>query len=205
VGFYRNRLLPRVVDRVCSDRRLAGLRARTCAGLAGEVVEIGFGSGTNVPFYPSAVTRVRAVEPSDLSWRLAQRRLAGSTVPVERLGLDGQRLPLADGAADAALSAFTLCTVPDATVALAELRRVLRSDGRLHFLEHGLAPDADVRRWQRRVEPLQKRVAGGCHLTRPIVELVEGAGFRIETVDRFYLDTGPKFGGAVSLGVAVKA
>lgn len=202
MGFYGEHLLPRFVDRVCSDRHLVPYRERVCAGLAGEVVELGFGSGTNVPFYPATVTRVHAVEPSDLSWRLAQRRLAGSRVPVERSGLDGQSLPFPDGAFTAALSTFTLCTVPDVAAALREVRRVLEPGGRLHFLEHGRAPDEKVRRWQRRVEPIQKRVAGGCHLTRRIAELITGAGFVVEELDTFYLDSGPKFGGACSLGIA---
>jgi ubiquinone/menaquinone biosynthesis C-methylase UbiE len=193
-----------LIDRICGDRELAPLRERVCAGLSGEVVELGFGSGTNVPFYPAAVTRVRAIEPADLAWRIAGTRLADSAVRVERAGTDAQRLPLADASADAALVTFTLCTVPDPLAALDELRRVLVPGGRLHFLEHGLAPDAAVRKWQRRVEPVQKRLAGGCHLTRPMVELVEQGGFVVESVDEFYLDSGPKFGGACSLGVAVR-
>ena len=204
MGFYRDRVLPRYVDRICGDRRLAPLRERVCAGLSGEVVELGFGSGTNLPFYPAAVTRVRAIEPADLAWRLAAKRLAASPVRVERVGTDAQRLPLPDASADSALMTFTLCTVPDPLAALGELQRVLVPGGRLHFLEHGLAPDPSVRTWQHRFEPVQKRLAGGCHLTRPIVELVEKAGFTVESVDRFYLDRGPKFGGACSLGVAVR-
>jgi ubiquinone/menaquinone biosynthesis C-methylase UbiE len=204
MGFYRDRILPRLVDRICGDQELAPLRERVCAGLSGEVVELGFGSGTNLPFYPATVSRVQAVEPADLAWRLAADRLAASAVPVERAGTDGQRLPFADDSADAALVTFTLCTVPDPVAALREVHRVLVPGGRLHFLEHGLAPDAAVRRWQRRVEPVQKRLAGGCHLTRPIVELVEQGGFTVETVDEFYLESGPKFGGACSLGIAVR-
>ena len=203
MGFYGERILPRLVDRICGDRQLAPLRERVCAGLSGDVLEVGFGSGTNVPHYPPTVSRIRAVEPADLAWRIAEPRLAQSPVPVERSGTDAQRLPLQDGSADAALVTFALCTVPDPVAALEEVRRVLVPGGRLHFLEHGLAPDADVQRWQRRIEPLQKRLAGGCHLTRPVVELIERAGFTVEAVDEFYLDSGPRFGGACSLGIAV--
>ena len=204
MGFYRERVLPRFIDRICGDRELAPLRERVCAGLFGEVVELGFGSGTNVPFYPAAVTRVRAIEPADLAWKLAGERLAASRVKVERVGTDAQQLPLPDASADTVLVTFTLCTVPDVLAALSELHRVLVPGGRLHFLEHGLAPDPAVQRWQRRVEPVQKLLAGGCHLTRPVVDLIETAEFVVESVEEFYLDSGPKFGGACALGVAVR-
>lgn len=177
------------------------LRQRVCAGLAGDVIELGFGSGHNIPFYPRAVTSVAAVEPSDLGWRLASARLAEASVPVVRAGLDGQSLHFADDSFDAALSTWTLCTIPDVGRALSEVRRVLRPGHKLHFLEHGLAPDEPVRRWQRRLDPLQQRIAGGCHFTRPIVDLLTGAGFTITELDVFY-EPGPKFASADSLGVA---
>jgi ubiquinone/menaquinone biosynthesis C-methylase UbiE len=203
MGFYGERVLPRVIDRALSERTTGELRERVCAGLAGEVVEIGFGSGRNVPHYPAAVTGVAAVEPSGLAWQLAQSRLRASTVPVRQSGVDGQRLSFADGTFDCALSSWTLCTVPDAGAALAELRRVLRPGGALHFVEHGLAPDEGVQRWQHRLEPLQKRVFGGCHLTRPVVGMLTAAGFRITAVDSFYDAGEPKAFGAFSLGTAV--
>ena len=203
MGFYGERVLPRVIDRACaSGPDNAELRRRVTAGLSGEVVEIGFGSGLNVPHYPRTVSRVVAVEPSDLAWRLATDRTTASPVPVERSGLDGQSLPFEDDSFDAALSTWTLCTIPDLSAALAELRRVLRPHGALHFLEHGLAPDASVAAWQRRLEPLQKRLFGGCHLTRPIVDLVEQAGFTTQELDVFYEQGTPKFFGAMKLGVA---
>jgi ubiquinone/menaquinone biosynthesis C-methylase UbiE len=179
------------------------LRRRACEGLEGHVVEVGFGSGLNVPFYPDDVSGVAAVEPSELGWKLAQKRVAASKVDVERCGVDGASLPLADDSVDAALSTFTLCTIPDVRGALLELRRVLKPGGRLHFLEHGLAPDEAVQRWQHRLEPIQKRVFGGCHLTRPVVSLLEEAGFRVVEVDVFYEKGAPKAVGAESLGVAV--
>jgi len=203
MGLYTERVLPRILNATGGASRHEPLRRRVCAGLAGDVVEIGFGSGLNVPFYPAAVTRVTAVEPSDLSWRLAAGRVQGARVPVQRAGLDGQSLPFADGSYDAALSTWTLCTIPDVAAALAELRRVLKPGGTFHFLEHGLAPDEDVRRWQRRLEPLQKRLVGGCHLTRPIAGLLTAAGFTVTGLDVFYETGTTKVTGADSLGVAV--
>ena len=166
-------------------------------------MELGFGSGHNVAFYPPVVTRVDAVEPADIAWRLAARRVAASTVPVRRAGLDGQTLPFADDSYDAVLSTWSLCTIPDVAAALREVRRVLKPGGSLRFVEHGLAPDPAVRRWQHRLEPVQQRVAGGCHLTRPIVQTLTDAGFVIEDVDVFYEPGAPKVLGALALGTAL--
>ena len=132
------------------------------------MLEIGFGSGLNTAHYPAAVTGVTAIEPSDLAWKLAADRLAATTIPIARSGLDGEKLPLPDDSCDTALSTWTLCTIPDVTAALDEVRRVLKPGGTFHFVEHGLAPDDKVQRWQHRLEPIQKRLFGGCHLTRPI-------------------------------------
>lgn len=203
MGLYGEHVLPRIIDVACGTKVVDPLRRRVCAELAGDVVEIGFGSGLNVPFYPRAVSRVSAVEPADVSWKLADRRLRSSGVPVERAGLDGQSLPFADDSYDAALTTWTLCTIPDVAGALREVRRVLKPGATLHFLEHGLAPDESVRRWQRRLEPVQKRAFGGCHLTRPVVDLLTAAGFTISQVDVFYEKSAPKPLGADSLGVAV--
>ena len=144
-----------------------------------------------------------AVDPAALGWRLAGKRLAESRVPVRRAGLDGQTLPFADNSFDSALSTWTLCTIPDVAAALLELRRVLKPGGTFHFVEHGLAPDEGVQRWQHRLEPVQKRVAGGCHLSRPIVDLVQGAGFAISELDVFYEPRAPKALAALSLGTAI--
>jgi len=202
MGLYSEHVLPRIIDAGGRKTSVAPLRRRVCAGLAGDVFEIGFGSGHNVPFYPAAVTSVDAVEPSDAAWKLASERLADARVPVRRSGLDGQSLPFADASHDAAVSTWTLCTIPDVAAALREIRRVLKPGGTLHFVEHGLAPDEPVRRWQRRLEPLQKRLFGGCHLTRSVVELLTGAGFAIAELDVFYEDGAPKVLGAQSLGIA---
>jgi SAM-dependent methyltransferase len=204
VPFYRDHVVPRLVALTCGARGLSGLRAATTAGLTGRVVEIGFGSGFNVPHYPAEVERILAVEPSTTAFAMAGKRIAASPVPVERVGLDGQELPLEDASCDAALCTFALCTIPDVESALAELWRVLRPGGTFHFLEHGLAPDPKVVAFQRRVEPLQRRVADGCHLTRDPVSLARASGFTLEVVEQNY-EGGPRAWSYLTRAVAVRA
>ena len=204
MGFYGNQVLPRLIDFSLGSKQTAPLRTRVCEGLSGEVIEIGFGSGTNIPFYPAVVTSVAAIEPADIGWKLADKRLRASSITVKRAGLDGQKLPFADNSFDAALSTWTLCTIPDVGSALVEVRRVLRPGGTFHFVEHGRAPDEQVRRRQARLEPMHRALLGGCHVTRPIADLVTTAGFTITEIDSFYEDIGPKYAAAMTLGIAVK-
>lgn len=202
MGFYRERILPHLVEVACGSPEMARWRARVVEGLSGTVVEIGFGSGLNVPVYPAEVHEVLAVEPALRARELAQPRIEASPVTVTHVGLDGQRLPLDDASCDGALSTFTLCTIPDVGAALAELRRVLRPGGALHFLEHGLAPDAGVAAWQHRLEPMQRRLADGCHLTRDPVALVATAGFEVQRHESRYAK-GPKPWTWMTEGIAI--
>lgn len=168
MGFYAARILPRFTDLVMNRRELTPIRARVAASLEGEVLELGFGSGLNVPHYPSNVSRVRAVDPAILGRKLAAERVASRGVAVDYVGLDGQVLSLESASIHHVLTTWTLCSIPDAAQALREVRRVLRPGGMFHFAEHGRSPDPKVAIWQDRLTPLQRRFAGGCHLNRPI-------------------------------------
>ena len=185
-GWYEEHVLPRAIDVACASKAFRPHRADTVAGTHGTVLEIGFGSGHNLGAYPAGVERLLAVEPSARAVALASERIASVTFPVEVVGLDGQQLPIEDRSVDCVVSTFTLCTIADVTAALAEVRRVLRPGGTFHVLEHGLADDADVQRWQRWAEPLQRRVAGGCHLTRHVPTMLADAGFEWTDLHRWY-------------------
>ena len=204
MGFYEDRVLPRFVDVALGGKAFGVMRARVASGLDGEVLEVGFGSGRNVPHYPPGVSRVRAVDPATYGRTLAAKRVAASPIPVEYVGLDGEALPLEDASVDHVLSTWTLCTIPGVERALGEMRRVLRSGGALHFIEHGRAPEAKVARWQDRLTPVQRRMFGGCHLNRRIDELVAGAGFEVGRLENFFM-RGPKAFGYMFEGVAIKA
>jgi ubiquinone/menaquinone biosynthesis C-methylase UbiE len=203
VGFYEDQVLPRAINAMLGNRECAKLRARAVAGLEGDVLEIGFGSGLNMPIYPEAVARVLAVDPATVGRQLAADRVAASPIPVEYIGLDGESLPLPDESVDHALSTWTLCTIPDVHRALGEIRRVLRPGGTLHFLEHGLSTDPKVAKWQHRLTPLQRRIAGGCHFDRDIDDLLVAAEFTITREDHFCM-RGPKTMGTMYEGVAAK-
>lgn len=203
MGLYRDQILPRGIDLVMRGGEFAGPRARAAAGLDGEVLEIGFGSGLNIPYYPAGVKRVWAVDPAAAGRTLAARRAAASAVPIEHAGSDAQALPADDASVDSVLSTWTLCTIPDAAQALAEICRVLRPGGALRFVEHGLAPDAGVARLQRRLTPFQCRVFGGCHLDRRIDQLVAAAGLELTRLDTYYMK-GPRALGYTFEGVAVR-
>jgi ubiquinone/menaquinone biosynthesis C-methylase UbiE len=201
MGIWRDHIVPRIVDKTCARADFREPRRRTLAGLRGDVIEIGFGSGLNLGHYPDTVERVMAVEPSAVARHLAATRVAASAIPVDYVGLDGPLLALPDDCGDAVVTTFTLCTVPDVGHTLRELTRVLRPGGELRFLEHGLSPDPNVAAWQHRLTPLQKRLVGGCHFDRPIAELIQAAGFELVELANFYLP-GPKTPSYMYQGVA---
>lgn len=204
MSFYTEQVLPRFLNVDLGRQEYSRIRSRVASGLDGQVLEVGFGSGLNVPHYPAAVARVQAVDPATVGRKLAAKRVAASPVPVEYIGLDGQKLPVEEDSIDHVLTTWTLCSIPDVQAALAEMRRVLRPGGDLHFVEHGRSPDPRVARWQARLTPLQKRFFGGCHLNRPIDQLLTQAGFTLTRLDTYYL-SGSKAVGYTFEGVATKA
>ncbi|HVU74633.1 MAG TPA: methyltransferase domain-containing protein [Mycobacteriales bacterium] len=205
MGIYNDHVVPRIINVACGLKEARHLRDRACAGLGGRVVELGFGTGHNVPHYPPEVTEIAAIEPSDVSWKLAGKRLRTASPDVVRAGLDGQQLPFEDDTFDGALSTWTMCTIPDAAAALREVKRVLRPGGALHFLEHGRSPDAKVAHRSARFEPTHKRLFGGCHVTRDIPALLGDAGFTVTALETFYEKGAPKYAGWTFLGTATAA
>lgn len=192
MGLYDRYVLPRLIDRACGIKAVGLQRQKIVPQASGRVLEIGIGSGLNLPYYdPARVERLWGLEPSAELRRMAERKASGLAFPVEFLGLPGEQIPLADDSVDTVLVTYTLCTIPDAAAALREMRRVLRPHGRLLFAEHGRAPEESVRRWQARLTPLWKRLAGGCHLDRDIPGMIEREGFRIVELDSAYLP-GPR-------------
>ena len=191
MGLYRDHVVPRLVELTCGAKGIERFRRSAMEGLSGRILEIGFGSGLNVPHYPTEVTEVLAVEPAATARRIAESRISASGVPVLHVGLDGQSVELPDASCDAALCTFSLCTIPDPAAALGEVARIRVAGGRLHLLEHGVAPDPGIARWQRRIDPIERRIADGCHLSRDPVGLLESAGFRVERLEQRYV-SGPK-------------
>ncbi|MFD0926595.1 class I SAM-dependent methyltransferase [Williamsia deligens] len=199
MGFYDDHVLPRIID-VALGRHVDDLRRRVCDGLYGDVLEVGFGTGPNVPFYPSTVTRALAVEPSPGARRLAAPAIASSAAPVEFVGLDGARIDLPGASVDCVLSTWTLCTIPDVDAAVAEMFRLLRPGGQVHFVEHGISPSPSIARWQERIEPAWGAVAGGCRLTRSAPDLLRAHGFAAPEVD--VVRKGPELVARMSIGTA---
>ena len=200
---YQRYLLPSLVNCVCGSPAIRHQRALVVPAARGRVLEIGFGSGLNLPFYDrSNVEWIWALEPSLQMRALAAPRVASSGLDVRMLDLPGEALPLPDSSVDTVVVTFTLCTIPDVEAALAQIRRVLRRDGQLLFCEHGAAPDAGVRRWQDRLNGVWGPLAGGCNLNREIAPLIRSAGFRFDELHNAYLPGTPRFAGYISWGSA---
>jgi ubiquinone/menaquinone biosynthesis C-methylase UbiE len=203
MGLYQRYLLPRLVQCACGSPVTDRQRQKVVPQARGEVLEIGFGSGLNLPHYrPGQVDKLWALEPSPEMRALATRRVAASGLDLQWLDLPGEAVPLPGHSVDCVVMTYTLCTIPDAAAALAQVRRVLRPGGRLLFCEHGAAPDAAVRRWQDRLDGLWGRLAGGCHLNREMAPLIASAGFRFDELQSRYLPKTPRFAGYNTWGCA---
>lgn len=187
MGFYGDVILPRLCDLAMRNRRFVPYRQRIIGLAEGRVLEIGVGSGLNLPFYGAAAREIIAVEPSERLIAMARRSTGTSPTPVTFVEGSAEAIPIEDNSIDTVVTTWTLCTIPRAGDALREMRRVLRPSGRLLFVEHGLAPDNNVRKWQDRLTPAWRLVSGGCHLNRPIQTLIEAAGFRSERIETAYM------------------
>jgi ubiquinone/menaquinone biosynthesis C-methylase UbiE len=194
MGFYGKHILPRLLDIACGMSPVRQQRAKIVPRAEGLVLEIGLGTGLNLPHYDAGrVDRVIGLEPAGEMLARAQGRIAEAPFAVESLALEGENIPLETASVDTVLVTYTLCTIPGVEAALGQMRRVLRPGGRMLFCEHGVAPDEAVRRWQRRIGPLWKRAFGGCRLDRDIPALIRGAGFEIEDMETMYLPNAPRF------------
>jgi len=191
MGFYSDIILPRLCDLAMRNKRLVPFRERVIGAAEGRVLEIGVGSGLNLPFYRPPVREVLALEPAPRLVTMARSASRGASIPVSFLEASAEAIPLEDHCVDTIVTTWTLCSIPRAAAALADMRRVLRPGGKLLFVEHGLAPDEGVRRWQDLMTPAWRCISGGCHLNRPIRSMIEGAGFRIDRIETGYMP-GPK-------------
>lgn len=205
MGLWERYAVPALVSCACATKPIMKQREKVVPKAEGRVLELGCGSGTNFGFYdPARVEALFALEPAPGMIARARKAIAGSPLESNTRFLEAgaEAVPLEDHSIDTAIVTFVLCTIPDWQAALAELRRVLKPEGRILFSEHGLAPDEGVAKWQRRIEPVWKRLAGGCHLTRDTGAMFTGTGFRLEEVETMYLPSTPKIAGFASWGSA---
>jgi len=191
MGFYEDRILPHLVNLTMHNRHLVPYRERVVSAVEGRALEIGIGSGLNLPFYPPQVVEILGLEPAPRLMAMARRAATLQSLPVTFIEGSAEAIPLEDNSIDTVVTTWTLCTIPAVAQALAEVRRVLRPNGQLLFVEHGLSPDDGVRKWQDWLTPAWKRIGGGCHLNRPIQALIKNAGFAITQLETGYMQ-GPK-------------
>jgi ubiquinone/menaquinone biosynthesis C-methylase UbiE len=201
MGFYNDQIVPRFLNIAMGMSMIAEERKKCLAEVQGTVLEVGFGSGHNLPYYPRTVEKVIAIDPSEVGAKLARPRIEKAPFPVEYLPLKGEEIPAADGIFDSVVSTFTLCTISDVKSALRQIRRVLNPDGRFFFVEHGRSNDSRVQRWQDRLNGIQNALCGGCNLNRDIERLIAGAGFEFLSLDKYYAK-GPKFSTYMYRGTA---
>ena len=204
MGFYARVIFPRLCDWVMSDPRMAALRSESLAQASGEILEIGFGTGLNLPHYPGSVRRITTVDPNPGMGDRARYRIAQSGILVDQRVLSGEELPFAEGSFDCAVSTWTLCSIPDPDRAVREVYRVLKPGGRFVFLEHGLSVQPRVRAWQRRLNPIQRWLGDGCRLDLDVEAVVRGQPFRQFEVERFVMERTPRTHGTMYRGGAVK-
>lgn len=201
MGWYEKHVLPRLIDAACSQKPMRRLRQRYVPQAHGDVLEIGIGSGLNLAHYGDAVTSLTGLDPAAELTERATERARGLNRPVQVLGVSGEEIPADDARFDSLVCTWTLCSIPNVYAALREMRRVLKPGGKLFFIEHGRSPEPAVLRWQQRLEPLWKKIGGGCHLTRQADVLIQDAGFEVEALDGGY-EPGPKFAAYMTHGVA---
>jgi SAM-dependent methyltransferase len=204
MSFFSQVIVPRLCDLLLNKSLLARHRRGLLAGAYGDVLEIGFGTGLNLPYYPGGVHKLTAVDPNAGMHRLARKRIKQTRIEVDQQVLGGERLPFEDGRFDCVVSTFTLCSIEDVAQALREVYRVLKSGGKFLFLEHGLSPEPRVQKWQRRLNWLQVRLANGCHLDRDMKALVAARPFPPVEVEGFYLERTPRTHGYLYRGVATR-
>lgn len=204
MGFYSRVIFPRLCDFVLDRPFVAKHRRELLSGVSGEILEIGFGTGLNLPYYPEHVRKITVVDPNPGMHRLAQKRIEQAGIDVEQRLLSSEELPFDDATFDCVVSTFTLCSIEDVDRALGEIYRVLRPEGRFLFLEHGLSPDSSVQKWQRRLNWLERRLADNCRLDRNVRELLEQQQFGSVGINEFYLEKTPRTHGYIYRGVARK-
>lgn len=194
MSFYERHILPRFINCACGSSPIMKQREKVVPGAKGVVLEIGIGTGLNLPFYnPDKIERVIGLDPSEESWELAAKRVAEVAFDVDFVGLPEGEIPLDDGSVDTILVTYALCTIPDPIAALQGMKRVLRPGGELIFCEHGKAPDMNVRKWQNRLDGVWGKIAGGCHLNRDIPAILSAGGFQVKEQKEMYLPKSPRF------------